>query len=308
MERQAIFFRRLSDPLGPWTADPILREYRFTNAYRATDRVSQYLIRNVQRRSDRAQTPEEIFFRTLLFKVFNRIETWETIEQQLGAVSWKKTNMAALKSVLDRIWDSRRPIYSAAYIMSVPPFGFQRKHDNHLALLVRMMKDHLPKRIWKARSLRSVYESFLAYAGIGRFLAFQYSIDLNYSDLLDFDEADFVKAGPGALDGISKCFSDFGGMTPEQIIHWTADRQDAEFGRLGLSFRGLFGRRLQPVDCQNLFCEVAKYARVAHPLVQGVAGRTRIKQSYRRDPQPLPPPLFPERWGLGINPPAPRLP
>ena len=45
-ERQEIFFRRVvrtSQP--PWTADPILAEYKFTNAYRASDRVSQYLIR-----------------------------------------------------------------------------------------------------------------------------------------------------------------------------------------------------------------------------------------------------------------------
>ena len=74
-ERQAILSRRLTDPIGPWTDDTILRAYRFTNPYRAADRVSQYLIREVQYRSDRSQSPPEVFFRTLLFKIFNRIET-----------------------------------------------------------------------------------------------------------------------------------------------------------------------------------------------------------------------------------------
>src|SRR5436309_9696790 len=46
-ERQAIFFRRLAGDPFPWSTDPILCSYRFTNAYRAADRVSQYLIRNV---------------------------------------------------------------------------------------------------------------------------------------------------------------------------------------------------------------------------------------------------------------------
>ena len=46
------FFARLrSQP--PWTSDPILLRYRFTNAYRAADRVSQFLLRRVQPRRDR---------------------------------------------------------------------------------------------------------------------------------------------------------------------------------------------------------------------------------------------------------------
>ncbi|MCY3888977.1 MAG: putative DNA base hypermodification protein, partial [bacterium] len=38
-ERQAIFFRRVSGEASPWTDDPVLGRYRFTNAYRASDRV-----------------------------------------------------------------------------------------------------------------------------------------------------------------------------------------------------------------------------------------------------------------------------
>src|SRR5436309_114238 len=77
-ERQRIFFRRLKGVVPPWTADPILLRHKFTNAYRASDRVSQYLIRHVIYEGD--QSPEEIFFRTLLFKFFNKIETWELLK------------------------------------------------------------------------------------------------------------------------------------------------------------------------------------------------------------------------------------
>ena len=37
-----MFFRRLADPVGPWTDAPILDRYRFTNVYRANDRVTQF--------------------------------------------------------------------------------------------------------------------------------------------------------------------------------------------------------------------------------------------------------------------------
>ena len=285
-ERQEMFFRRLKNPAGPWTQDAILGRHRFTNAFRASDRVSQYLIRDVQYRADRAQTAEELVFRTLLFKFFNRIETWEAIESQLGPLTWSGADLDAVSSILNKLLGRGNRIYSAAYIMPAPRFGHQRKHENHLALIASMMNDKLPVRIARASSLREVYEMLLGYPGIGPFLAFQYAIDLNYSTLLNFSESDFVIAGPGALDGIAKCFSDTAKRTPEEIIQAVTDDQERAFKSLGLNFKTLFGRRLQLIDCQNLFCEVSKYARIAHPNFQGISGRLRIKQSYQMATRP----------------------
>src|SRR5579871_3589055 len=36
-ERQSIFFRRTRGTPPPWTTDPVLATYKFTNAYRASD-------------------------------------------------------------------------------------------------------------------------------------------------------------------------------------------------------------------------------------------------------------------------------
>lgn len=44
-ERQHVYHARLRGEPGPWTDDVVLSRYRFTNAYRAADRVSQDLIR-----------------------------------------------------------------------------------------------------------------------------------------------------------------------------------------------------------------------------------------------------------------------
>jgi hypothetical protein len=43
------------------------------------------------------------------------------------------------------------------------------------------------------------------------------------------------------------------------------ERQDDEFTRLGLPFGGLWGRPLDTIDCQGLFCETDKYCREAAP-------------------------------------------
>lgn len=296
-KRHAIYLRRLKDPTGPWTDDPILTRYRFTNAYRAIDRISQFLIREVQYREDRSQASAEVFFRTILFKLFNRIGTWRLIEDQLGPVSWQSADAERLTAVLDSAKAAGSRLYSAAYIMPSPAFGHRFKHANHLALLWRMMDDGLPGRIARADGLEQVYRMLLDYPGLGPFLAFQYTIDLNYSTLIDFPEAEFVVAGPGALDGIAKCFGRRAIPEARAIIDLMAERQDEEFARLGLSFDGLFGRKLQPIDCQNLFCEISKYARVAYPDAIGVATRTRIKQAY--DPTArasLPLPFLPPNW------------
>jgi hypothetical protein len=114
-ERQAIFFRRLQGFPSPWTDDPILQEYKFTNAYRASDRVSQYLIRNVIYRGD--QAPQEVFFRTMVFKIFNRISTWELLERQFGSVSYAEYSFDRYDKVLSKALNSHERIYSAAYIM-----------------------------------------------------------------------------------------------------------------------------------------------------------------------------------------------
>lgn len=297
-ERLAIFYRRRYYPTGPWTSDRTLQRFRFTNVYRATDRVSQYLIREVQYHPDRPTETREVFFRTLLFKIFNKIETWEALEAASGPIAWCNIDLDLIDRTLNALLQQGQSIYSAAYIMPPPPFGKERKHSNHLALLAQMMADRLADRISQAPDLRTVYEQILSYPGIGRFLAFQYAIDLNYSSILNFDESEFVVAGPGALDGISKCFTNVDVGSAERLIYWVTERQDIEFEKRGINFCGLFGRPLQPIDCQNLFCEISKYTRVVHPEILGVAKRQRIKQTYQMNRHPLAPLAFPPRWHL----------
>ena len=58
-ERQRIYLSRLAGMPAPWSGDPILARFKFCNAYRAADRVSQYLIREVIY-DDREVDPEDL--------------------------------------------------------------------------------------------------------------------------------------------------------------------------------------------------------------------------------------------------------
>jgi len=54
--------------------------------------------------------------------------------------------------------------------------------------------------------MQRAFELLKSYPGLGDFLAYQYVTDINYSEITDFTEAEFVVPDPGALDGIQKCF------------------------------------------------------------------------------------------------------
>ena len=297
VERQEVFFRKLEGCGLPWTEDPIIARHKFTNAYRAADRVSQYLIRNVIYGGD--QSPEEVFFRTILFKLFNKIETWELLQNQLGTIAFEDFSFVRYDEVLTAAISSKTRIYSAAYIMPSgnSAFGYGAKHRNNLKLLERMMEDEVPRQIAGAPGMRQAFEILRSYPTIGNFLGYQFVTDLNYSEICDFTEMEFVVPGPGALDGIHKCFRDLGGLNETEIIKLVTDRQEQEFERLGLQFRSLWGRPLQLIDCQNLFCEVSKYARVMHPEIRGMNDRSRIKQVYRPSAKSLEY-WFPPKWSI----------
>jgi hypothetical protein len=294
-ERQSIFFRRLQKDT-PVTTDPILSEFKFTNAYRASDRVSQYLIKEIAYSG--SQDAEEVFFRVILFKLFNKIETWDLLQREIGNISYRDFRFDAYDRVLTESLEKKERIYSAAYIMpSGGSKGESRKHRSHLRLLEKMMHDKVPSQIASMHKMKDAFLLLRSYPMIGDFLAFQFVTDLNYSALTDFDEMDFVVAGPGALDGIRKCFPDADLKLATDLIRFMTDMQDEQFARLGISFRSLWGRRLQLIDCQNLFCEVDKYSRRAHPEVVGLSGRTRIKQQFRphHDPLKL---YYPPKWRI----------
>jgi len=297
-ERQAIFFRRLGDEAGPWTDDKILSTFRFTNAYRASDRVSQYLIRNVIYDGD--QSPEEVVFRIILFKLFNKIETWQLLSSDVGPISYSTYHSKRYDQILTAAMAVGTRIYSSAYIMPSGGPNYLRKHRAHLWLLEKIMHDEFPKKLADCASMKAAFELLLGYPMIGDFLAYQFVTDLNYSEVTNFSEMEFVMPGPGARSGIQKCFSDLCDWPEGEIIRWVTENQEAQFSERQLEFRSLWGRPLQLIDCQNLFCEIDKYARVRFPGISGRFQRTRIKRKFESNPAPIDY-WYPPKWGINGN-------
>ena len=122
-ERMNMFWRRCEGK-RVLTKDPILREYKFTNVYRVCDRVSQYLLHHVIYNKVERYSPEDMLLRILVFKIFNKIETWEYLEQTYGEITIQHFDVKKI-SVLLSERQRYAPIFNNAYMMT----GSHRCYD-----------------------------------------------------------------------------------------------------------------------------------------------------------------------------------
>jgi hypothetical protein len=295
-ERQRIFERRNIDAApAPWTEDAILARYKFTNPWRASDRVSQFLISDViYGASD--LTDEDLLVRIVLFRLFSRPATWLALEEQLGPICRATLRSRRLPMVLAEL-QAKGPIYTGAFILCAnKAYGHDRKYLNHLDLVRHMLRGgRLLSAVAHARSLKSVYEVLRSYPLIGPFMAYQLAIDINYSELLDVSENDFTVPGPGAVRGIRKIFPEATPRDMPAIIHRMVAEQESACAEFGIEAPKLFGLQLRAIDCQNLFCELDKYARVRFPEL--VSNRSRIKSRFTPSAEPLAL-FYPPKWGI----------
>ena len=298
-ERQKVFEGRIHGDQGSWTDDPILQEYKFCNVFRAADRVSQYMIKEVCYNPEQSG-PDDRLFQIVAFRTFSNSATWESVRSILGrAPTINDLVSGKFEQALTGTKEKNGTLYTGAFILcATNAYGRREKHLNHVELFKDMFVNQaLGKKIRAAQSLEEVYNLLHSFPLMGDFMSYQIAIDLNYSDLINFSENDFTKAGPGALRGIKKVFESTKGYTPEEVIMWMVEHQDEEFAKFGYTFNGLFGRKIHAIDAQNLFCETDKYCRQAIPEL--ASARVRIKSKFVENKQPVEL-FFPPKWGIEV--------
>ena len=295
-ERQNIFLKKKNGEPAPWTKDEILQEFKFCNSYRVNDRVSQYLLKNVIY-NGKKYTDADMIFRIILFKLFNKESTWELLENEIGDITLSSFDFNKYSQILENAINNGQKIYNDAYISCAnKAFGYDRKHENHLALLEKMfLKEHIDTKIINSKNMEEAFNIIKSYPLIGNFMAYQLITDINYSNVVDFSEMEFTVAGPGSERGIKKCFISTGGLSKEEIIKYMCKNQEKEFKRLDLDFKPIGNRPLQLIDCQNIFCELDKYCRQAVPELK--SNRTKIKKKYVAKTDKIEY-MYPPKWNI----------
>ena len=143
-ERMNMFWRKIEGGWNDgWSRDPIFKTYKFTNVYRATDRVSQYLIRNVIYKNIKRYKPEDILLRILVFKIFNKIETWEYLEQNLKNALTVDTFDPHNISILLSKRQEHAPIFNNAYMMTGSHKAYDYLPTKHEKWLTMVKKEFI---------------------------------------------------------------------------------------------------------------------------------------------------------------------
>ena len=254
-ERESIRKAKESGMPFPWTNDPILRDYRFTNVRRTDDTVSKWYIENI------AQNPElnieEKVINAILFRCWNKPETSVIFQQPI--MDFTRENITAIDEqatrTLDLLGDDYKQ-YGSAYFQSGLKGAWKREGhsaNRMLDLLSELLKSYDVEAIIEAPTPLVAFEIIKGIKGIGDFLAYQIWVDLTYIPEFDQSEDSFTVAGPGCRLGIDLLVEDRDGMTHEELIFHLRDNQHAL--DLDIDFQ------LTVMDIENCFCEFSKYTK-----------------------------------------------
>jgi hypothetical protein len=192
------------------------------------------------------------------------------------------------------------PIFNNAYMMTGTHSLYNHLTYKHEKWLQMINDELIGKKIFEniliAKTMEQVYSLLRECSFIGDFLAYQYTIDLNYSPVIDFNENSFVKAGIGAIRGIKKCFPLLNDHSYEDAIRYTHENIETYQKKFGFdNFKNLFDRAPTLIDVQNCFCETDKYLRAKVPKLQ--IDNVRIKQKYKETNLPIDL-FFPPKWKI----------
>ena len=194
-ERQEIYHKRFVLNLPkPWTSDKILQRYKFTNVYRELDKGTLFLTENIL---PMCQTDENILWQIILYRIFNKIETFTLL---LNLVKYEEFDAKKVIDLLKEYDKAGNPIFTSAYMMTgVKFFGKPKKYENYVLVLDELHKKipFLLDKIKKAERPIIINELLASQTGIADFLAYEIYSDILYTSLTKFTEDYFVNPGPG---------------------------------------------------------------------------------------------------------------
>lgn len=249
-ERQEIWHRRfILKQERPWTKDPILRDYKFTNAYRELDRASQWLIHNVL--TDHTLSLEDLIFRTMIYRFFNQPDTFnkQLSEYAITLPHYEDFDKQDLWEQVVTYREKADNPWHTAYLMNPgasKPQGWNKRglfrDDMYVNNVFQQVYDKIPaivKILKTAKSpheIVSVLEGVLAVSG---FMSHEFYLDFCYcakywkEPIMKFTQNDFTNVGPGCSTGIRMIFPSLKGKEQIQAIYWLMEMYQEAFEKIG---------------------------------------------------------------------------
>lgn len=273
-ERQNIWFNRfILNKSKPWTSDLILQKYKFTNVYRILDRGTQYVLNNIIGKG----IPKEVFFNIIIYRIFNKEETFE----QIGFQKLDFFNNEKIYEILNNYRSKGNAIWTNAFM--VTGFKFKNSNDklvNYLWIIKQIFKqlDTIYLRCTNS-SMEDCHRILSSLRGISLFLSYQIMLDAMYGKVLSFDEDEWTVAGTGAERGIRYIFDK--NWTNLEAMRYLFDNQKLYFRKYKMEFKYLHNienfkhltnkNYISLSNIENCCCEFSKYMKAFNN-----SGRPRI--------------------------------
>jgi hypothetical protein len=275
-ERELIRQKRERGEAGPWTDDPILRRYKFTNIMRSEDRTTRWLIKHWYD-PNRDADPELLALNCAIARYFGSIEFLDDIGFQ------KSWDPEFLISRATQRFAKRQKVFTGAYIITNA--GSTAPKQN---VVVTQFLTPLRFRLGEVVALcaagrwQPVSEWLQRQPGIGAFMSKEIALDMMLTPLLEnaTDKLTWSPAGPGAVRGLNRLHDRplQASMSQDKALH---EMQEL----LGLlSVGGYFGSHMPRIgveygvtDLQFSLCELDKYLRV-----QNGEGRPRSGYDWKK--------------------------
>lgn len=205
-ERHRIYIKRQQGEPKPWTHDVILRDYKFTNAFRELDKGTLSLREMVPRCSDLEH--RHVIFNIVWYRMFNRYEHAKDVG---FCWDWEELNekMRANEALGRRIFTSAH--------MTVGRPG-EAKIDTMLKTLKVIWNEinTFTNKVREFSRLEEIFEWLLSrpYCGIGPFIGYEIVTDLRHYGQLwsngdPSDRFTWVNLGPGCVRGLKRLGYEF---------------------------------------------------------------------------------------------------
>jgi hypothetical protein len=276
-ERENIRIRKEMGQPGPWTEDPILSQYKFTNVLRSNDWTTRWVKKHWY--DPNRDKPLEI--QALACGIFRYFGSAEFAEDIGYPAEW---NPEHLIKTADRRMALGQKVFTGAYIitnqgMSAP------KQDVVVTHFLTPMRVNIDKIVSIARNTRSfqqVCQFLQTLPGMGAFMSKEIALDLMLTPVLEDakDKLTWSPAGPGAIRGLNRLHDrpTARGMAQHKAL---AEMQEllgklAQEQVLTTDFP-LIGVEYGVTDVQFSLCELDKYLRVKND-----EGRPRSKYSHKK--------------------------
>jgi hypothetical protein len=275
-EREAIRLARENGHSAPWTKDPVLAKYKFTNIHRSDDRVSQWVIDKLIEPAT-ARGDEHLWFTLLIARLINWPPTLQTLINK-GVIPCAPENFDAdmFEHTLERIKNDGKKVYSGAYMLyptKMEPGGNKSKAvAKYIIGSAVENADNISAALWNADGVMSI-ERFVAELskcfGISTFIAGQVAADLTYTGMDIEDLFTYAPIGPGSSRGLNYL------LGKQPFATWKQKEFNAELSNI---FSQIV-EHLEIVDMtlhdvQNCMCEYSKYCRA-------VLGEGKPKTTYQ---------------------------